>query len=156
MTGAPEQDVPSRDIPRWAAPLFAVLAGLTVPWTAYLAITLPKHLETHHYRGAWVGFDIGLIAMLLVTAYLAWRGNRGVALASTATATLLVVDAWFDVMSASTRADLLVSLALAVLVELPLAGLCLWMAVHLAELVAHRIRRLAQQAARAAARGEVP
>jgi len=141
------------DVPPWTAPLFAVLALVTVPWIAYLAVTLPKHIETHHYRGAWVGFDTGLVAMLLLTAYLAWRGNRRVALTATATATLLVTDAWFDVMSAPTRRELAVSVALAVLVELPLAGLCLWMALHVAHLVARRMRQLARRAERAAARG---
>jgi hypothetical protein len=143
----PAPDEP-RDIPTWIAPLFAVLAGVAVPWVGYLSVVLPRHVETHHYRGAWVGFDIGLITMLLLTAYLAWRGNRLVALAATSTATMLVVDAWFDVLSARTRGELISALALAFLIELPLAVLCVWLALHVAELVARRMRRLAQRAAR--------
>jgi hypothetical protein len=38
------------------------------------------------------------------------------------------VDAWFDVLTSSTRAELAVSIAEAVLVELPLAVLCLLLA----------------------------
>ena len=151
MTGVPgpPPDEP-RDIPSWIAPLFAILAGITIPWAAYLAVVLPRHVEARHYRGAWVGFDIGLIAVLLLTAYLAWRGNRLVALAATATATMLVVDAWFDVMSAPSRREMISALALAFLVELPLAVLCVWLALHVAELVARRMRQLVRRAERAA------
>lgn len=83
-------------MPFWIAPVFGLLAAVTVPWTAYLAVVLPGHADAPNYRSAWVGFDIGLVLALSATAYLAWRGRRQVALAATATATLLVVDAWFD------------------------------------------------------------
>jgi hypothetical protein len=50
-------------------------------------------------------------------------------------ATLLVCDAWFDVLTSSGR-DRLVSLSLALVVELPLAGFCLWLthSVHVRDL----------------------
>src|SRR5690349_16181621 len=83
--------------PRWVAPLFAVLGAVALPWTVYLAMTLPAHVHTRHYRLAWVGFDAMLVVVLLATAFLAARGNRLVGLLATVTATMLVVDAWFDV-----------------------------------------------------------
>ena len=43
--------------PRWVAPVFTVLGAATLPWTVYLAMTLPTHANTHHYRLTWVGFD---------------------------------------------------------------------------------------------------
>jgi hypothetical protein len=139
-------------VPFWIAPVFGLLAAVTVPWTAYLAVVLPGHADAPNYRSAWVGFDIGLVLALSATAYLAWRGRRQVALAATATATLLVVDAWFDVLTAGPACDLLAAVALAILVELPLAGLSLWLALHTERLVARRLRQLARRAARRSAR----
>jgi len=39
-------------------------------------------------------------------------------------ATMLVVDAWFNVLNANTRADRFAAVAMAALVELPLAFVC--------------------------------
>ncbi|MEV6848477.1 hypothetical protein [Actinoplanes sp. NPDC051411] len=114
--------------PRWMAPLFAVLGAGTVPWTVYLSLTLPDHARTHNYRLAWVGFDVMLIVAMLLTAYLAWRGRPLAGQAAGCTATMLVVDAWFDVTT-SGRPDVGVALLLAALVELPLAALCGWIAL---------------------------
>src|SRR5438270_12972906 len=88
-----------KTVPWWVGPAFTVLALGTVPWVIFLAVTLPRHATFAHYRGVWVGFDTGLIAVLALTGYLAWRGRPRVSLAATATATLLIVDAWFDVMT---------------------------------------------------------
>jgi hypothetical protein len=66
--------------------------------------------------------------LLLTVALAAWRRSPWLEGAATATATLLFVDAWFDVLTSSTRAELVVAIVLAVLVELPLAVLCLVLA----------------------------
>jgi hypothetical protein len=136
-----------RPAPRWVAPLFAVLGAATIPWTAYLAMTLPDHAHTHNYRVAWVGFDIILVVVLLLTAYVAWRGRPMVGLLAASAATMLVVDAWFDVTT-SNRSEVLGSLLSAVLVELPLAGVCCWIAMHVDQVVERRLRQLARRAAR--------
>jgi hypothetical protein len=121
--------------PRWAAPLFAILAVALIPWIAYLAYSLPQHALAKHYNISWVGFDIVLLLALARTAWLAFREKRQVELPAVATATLLVVDAWFDVTTARRGWPFIEALALAVLVELPLAALCLY--------IAHRVERLA-------------
>jgi hypothetical protein len=115
--------------PRWMAPLFALLGAGTIPWTVYLSLTLPDRARTHNYRLAWVGFDVMLILAMLLTAYLAWRGRPLAGQAAGCTATMLIVDAWFDVTT-SGRHDLGMAILLAVLVELPLAVLCGWIAVR--------------------------
>jgi hypothetical protein len=142
-------------VPWWVGPGFAVLAVGTVPWVIFLAVTLPRHATFAHYRGVWVGFDTGLIAVLALTGYLAWRGRPRVALAATAAATMLVVDAWFDVMTTPRGRGLAVSLALAGLVELPLAAICLWIALHAAEVIEHRAAALARRVRRAEERASV-
>lgn len=139
-------------VPRWVAPSFVVLGLLTIPWIGYLMITLPRSTTAVHYRGAWVGFDIGLVAALLCTGYQSWRGNARLAAAATAAATMLAVDAWFDVVTTPAGPDLYVSVALAAVVELPLAGVCLWIALHTEHLVERRIVQLDRRATRAEAR----
>ncbi|WP_051808276.1 hypothetical protein [Actinoplanes subtropicus] len=137
--------------PRWVAPVFAVLGAAAVPWTVYLAMTLPSRESTHHYRLTWVGFDIMLIVVLLATAYLAWRGNRSVGLLATITATMLVLDAWFDV-GISNRADRPAAILSAIFIELPLAAVCGWIALHVDHVVERRLRRLSRRAARETSR----
>jgi hypothetical protein len=131
--GPPDPPAP---VPRWVGPSFIVLAALTVPWIAVLAVTLPKHQYTGHYRLAWVGFDALLVIMLARTGWVAWRGHDYVQIPAVMTGTLLVVDAWFDVMTSHGRDQMLTALGSALLVELPLAALCFWIARH-----AERVRR---------------
>jgi hypothetical protein len=138
-----------RPVPRWGAPVFAVLGAATVPWTVHLAMSLPQQAHTHNYRVSWVGFDVLLIVALLATAYYAWRGWRHVGVLAAATATMLVVDAWFD-MTTSGRADLVPAVLSAVLVELPLAVVCGWIALHVDRVIERRLRQFARRAARVA------
>ncbi len=107
---------------------YTMAAVALIPWTAYLAVTLPRRDIATHYRGAWVGFDLLLVGTMVVTAYFAFRVDSRVQLPATATATLLVVDAWFDVMTAGGRDARGIALLMAVCIELPAAGFSLWLA----------------------------
>jgi multisubunit Na+/H+ antiporter MnhC subunit len=112
-------------VPRWVARLFGLLALLFIPWIVYLSLSLPARALSRHYNLSWVGFDLLLLAALSRTALQAYRGVRQVQLPAIVTATLLVVDAWFDVTTAHRGWPMVQSLLLAVVVELPLAALCL-------------------------------
>jgi hypothetical protein len=114
--------------PRWVAPLFAVAAIALVPWIVLLVSVLPSRDEAAHWDIAWGGFDVAIALLLLAVALAAWQRSPWLEGAATATATLLFVDAWFDVLTSSTRAELVVALLMAALVELPLAVLCLLLA----------------------------
>lgn len=103
--------------------LLAVCAGGLVPWTIMLALTLPHQYDAHHWRLAWVGFDIFLLLGLGSTAYFGWRGRQLVIGTSIATAVLLVCDAWFDISLDLGTPDVWMSLGSAVFIELPLAAL---------------------------------
>ncbi len=127
---------PGRPVPGWVGPLFLCLAVAVVPWVVVLWVHLPSRDLSGHYRVAWVGFDLLLAAALARTGWTAWRGLDHVELPAVASATLLVVDAWFDVTTASSRTAAGIAVLTAVLVELPLAGLCVWIAVN-----AERVRR---------------
>ena len=121
-----------------AGPLFSLLAVILLPWTVYLGITLPSRQESPHYDVAWVGFDLFLLALLAGTAYCALRRSRYLSTVAGATAALLLTDAWFDCMT-TPGAQLWQSLTLCFLVELPLAGLCLWLSYHTHQIAERRI-----------------
>jgi len=123
----------------WAGPAFILFAVVLVPWTIYLGLTLPARQLSSHYDIAWVGFDVILLVVLAATGVFALRRSHLLAVGATAAATLLVVDAWFDVMTAAPGSQFLESLASAVLIELPLAAVCGWLAYHTEHLEEERI-----------------
>ncbi len=138
-----------RTVPWWVGPAFAVLAVGTIPWVIYLAVSLPRHATFAHYRGVWVGFDCGLILVLGLTALFAWWARPQVALTASAAATMLLVDAWFDVMTTPFGRQWWTSLTLALVVELPLAAICAWIALHAEGVMEYRAAALARRARRA-------
>jgi hypothetical protein len=113
--------LPRRVLARWIIPVYALLAVALVPWVVWLAWTLPERSVSAHYRLGWVGFDVLLCGALARTAWLAWRRSPFVVNVASATAALLVVDAWFDVTTSPGGQDLVVSAVAALGVELPLA-----------------------------------
>ena len=118
----------NRRIMRLAGPLFALLSVLLIPWTAYIAIALPSRQLSPNYDLAWAGFDVLLCSGLAATAYFALRRSRWLPLSAAATATMLIIDAWFDVVTSPSGRDLLAASVLAVFVEIPLSALCLFLA----------------------------
>jgi len=123
---------------RWAGPLFALFALVMVPWTVYIGESLPRRQLSPHYDVAWAGFDVMLLAALAATAFFALRRSRYLSMAATATAVLLLVDAWFDLMT-TPSGQLTQSIVLAAVVELPLAAICIWLSLHTQELAERRI-----------------
>jgi hypothetical protein len=110
---------------RW--PAYVLMGGgvLLLPWLVLLAVTLPTQTL------AWVGLDAMEAGGLIVTGLLVLRRHPLRAATAAMTATLLLVDAWFDITT-STGSDLAVAVILAVLAELPLAALCATVAVSAA------------------------
>ncbi|HEY2792277.1 MAG TPA: hypothetical protein VGJ28_07980 [Micromonosporaceae bacterium] len=117
-----------RIAPWWVGPVFGLGALALIPWMAYLGVTLPS-TERISERTAWIGFDCGLMIMFILTGFLAHRHSIRLAQASMATATMLVVDAWFDIFTSGGRSALMQSLQLAVL-EVGLAAVCVWISLH--------------------------
>jgi hypothetical protein len=118
----------SRPLPRWLGPFYLIAGFALLPWSVGLAITLPATAKTTHYGAAWFGFDLLLGALLCRTGWLALRRRANIELTAAATATMLVVDAWFDTMTSDTHDQFILALVLAFCAELPLAGLCLYIA----------------------------
>lgn len=105
---------------RWFPRFLTIGCVVLIPWTIGLALTLPKHYVTGHWRAEWIGFDIALMVGLAITAWSLWRRRQSAIPAALITGTLLFSDAWFDVLSSSSRSDLSISLASAVFAEIPL------------------------------------
>jgi hypothetical protein len=119
--------------------LFAVVGVALLPWTIWLASSLdPKHVTTR-WDLAWSGFDTALAVMFLLTALAAWLRSPWVGIAAGATGTLLVTDAWFDVVLESHAYEMRLAILLAVVAELPVAALCFWIAYRSERFIASHL-----------------
>jgi hypothetical protein len=130
---------PGLPVPRWLGYLFLGLAALLVLWLFVLWQNLPNRDVVRHYRTAWIGFDLILAVALARTGWLAWRGHDHVQLPAVASATLLLVDAWFDILTAS-RPEMAGAVLSAALIELPLAALCFAIARNAERVRQQRLR----------------
>lgn len=117
-------------IPSWVAKVYAMLAVVLLPWTIYLGLSLPKHHLSSHWDVSWTGLDIGLVITLLATGFFAYIRSIWVVIAAASTGSLLLVDAWFDIMSEHDGAQFHQALILAFAFEIPLAVLSYYLATH--------------------------
>jgi hypothetical protein len=106
------------------AGLLAVLGAGLLPWTIWLALSLPSRKVAEHWDLAWVGFDLLLAASLIATAVTLIRRSPLLEGLAAASAALLVADAWFDTVTASTSGERWFALGLALGAELPVACVC--------------------------------
>lgn len=109
--------------------LFAAAGLALIPWTAAVGLVLPSEHVARHWDVVWTGFDVALTASLLTTAWCAARRRDWLQGAACVSGTLLLCDAWFDILTASTEADVWTAGLLA-LGEVPLAVLCFWLATR--------------------------
>ena len=104
--------------------LFSIVAcTVLVGWIIVLVFTLHRSFHSHYWRAAWVGFDIVLLFSFAATGWAFWRGRQIVIACLLVTATLLCCDAWFDVILDLGTSGQWVSIASALVVELPIAFL---------------------------------
>lgn len=121
-------------LPRWIAGAYAILVIITIPWTVYIGITLPTKELSRHWDAAWVGLDIAIAFMLILNALFSYFESKWLVLSATATSTLLITDAWFDVVTAHSGRPFHEAAASAFFIELPLAILTF----HVALRIMHR------------------
>jgi hypothetical protein len=115
-------------VARWIAPVFVLLAVALLPWTLWLGYSLPARHVSEHYRLMWVGFDVALAFSALGTGIAAVKRSPWLEASAAVTGTLLLVDAWFDVLTADGGRELMQAVVLATLCEIPGAIICFWMA----------------------------
>lgn len=102
--------------------VLAAIALVLPPWAIYLAIVLPGERVTPNWDVVWAGFDLGVSVLAAVALVALRRGSRWTPALGGALAAAFVCDAWFDVMT-STGDERALAIALALLVELPVAAL---------------------------------
>jgi hypothetical protein len=118
---------------RPSPPVFLAASALfLVPWSVWLASSLPCRYLSEHWGIAWAGFDTALAAALALTCVAALRHAPWLDRAAIAAATLLATDAWFDVVTSRGAAAVALATTEAVAVELPIALLCIWVAKRFA------------------------
>ena len=107
----------------------AACAAFLLVWISFLGATLPAQAVAHEWKLAWVGLDVAEAAGLLVVTWGARSRRKMLLPAASVTGTLLVCDAWFDVILTWGTSDGRWSVLSAVAAELPLAAL-LFAAAH--------------------------
>lgn len=107
--------------PHWVVRLLAVCCLGLIPWTVGLAVTLPHSYLVANWPLAWTGFDVILLSCLATTAWTLHKQRHAAVQASMTTSALLFCDAWFDVLTARGGLCRAVSVATAILIEIPLA-----------------------------------
>lgn len=124
-----------------AASLLGVL--VLAVWIGVLEVKLPRHYTAGGWRSTWVGFDVALLVVFAATAWAAWRRRQVLIVCLMVLATLLCCDAWFDTTLDWGTRGFPLSLASALLVELPLAVVALIGARRLLRLTLGRLEVLA-------------
>ncbi len=117
-------------IPRWVVAVYTAIAIALIPWTIYMGWTLPTHHLTVNWDVSWTGLDIALIIAFLLTGLAAYTKSLWIVMTSTAVGTLLMVDAWFDLMSEHQSPEFAQSLFTAAALEMPLALISFYIAAH--------------------------
>lgn len=117
-------------IPAWTGKLYFLMAAVLLPWTIYMSFALPRHHSTAHWDIIWSGLDIALVATVALTAYFAHRRSIWIVLTASTTGSLLVVDAWFDVLSEHAITLVQNALVMAIFLEIPLALMSYLLAAH--------------------------
>lgn len=112
-------------------------SAIMIPWLGYLSTTLPEDYVAHNWPLTWVGFDVLLMVFMVATAVLGYLRRQVLVPAAFTTGVLLTCDAWFDLMTAGPK-DVWLSVATAVLVELPLAAFMVISALRLMRLTMER------------------
>jgi hypothetical protein len=111
--------------------LIAILLGV---WAVWLGSTLPPdplpqqwstaYIGLDNYSLTWVGLDCLEVLGLAVCGLLFARGTPGARTCALLTMPVFFLDAWFDILTAVSRADLVAAVLMALLGELPaVAGL---------------------------------
>ena len=131
----------------------AIGIGL-LPWSIWLSHTLSSTHDARRWNVAWSGFDTGLAVAFVLTAVAAWRRSPWVGACAAATGTLLLTDAWFDVLLESHADELRNAIVLALFAELPLAAVCFWIAYRTERFLATIVEAALGSPSHLAAAGE--
>ena len=123
--------------PRWVVTILVLVSIALLPWVLWLTLTLPSRHVSEHWDAAWIGLDVAEILAFALTAYAAWRRAPWLQGAASSAGTLLLADAWFDILLSTGDEKIWLAVGQAVLSEIPLAILCFWIAWDTARFWGH-------------------
>jgi hypothetical protein len=116
-----------------------LVAALLACWTIWLGSSLPPGPLTQHwsltadigldnYSLTWVGLDCVEVLGLAACGLLFRRASPGARTVALLTIPVFCLDAWFDIMTSVSKADLVTAVVMALLGELPAAFILSWVA----------------------------
>ena len=115
-----------------------VAALVLAVWAVWLGSSLPPdplpqqwstaYIGLDNYSLTWVGLDCLEVLGLAACGVLFRRASRNTRPVALLTIPVFLLDAWFDILTATTRADLVAATVMAVLGELPAAIVLGWIA----------------------------
>jgi hypothetical protein len=119
--------------------LIVLVAALLACWTIWLGSSLPPDPLTQHwsltadiglddYSLTWVGLDCIEVIGLAACGLLFRRASPSARTVALLTIPVFCLDAWFDVMTSVSKADLVTAVIMAILGELPAAFILSWVA----------------------------
>jgi hypothetical protein len=113
---------------RWPPIALTVLAAVLVPLLVVDLTAVPTVQTAHRLQLAWGGLDMFETLALAATGFALHRRPALAAIPATATGTLLICDAWINIVP-SARLALYEAIAMA-FIELPLAAVSFWIAAR--------------------------
>jgi hypothetical protein len=121
---------PGRARARWLPPALVIAALALVPSLVIVLTVVPAVQIAHHLPLAWTGLDVFELLALAGTGFELHRRSVVTAVPATITGTLLLCDAWINVIPTTgmARAEAVVL----AFVEVPLAVLSFWVAARAA------------------------
>ncbi len=111
----------AKHLPKIMGSLYGVGAVALAIWTIGLAYNLPTRHIVRHWDLAWVGFDVLIASTMLLTGFFAVRRSGYIILSSGALGSLLLTDAWFDILMSRPGVESHRAIFYAVFIELPIA-----------------------------------
>jgi hypothetical protein len=102
-------------LPKWASVVYALLGIALIPWIILLAEYLPTKHIAQHWDSLWVGFDIMILLAIILTVYYVITKKIWVIISASALGTLLIIDAWFDILTARPGSEQRQSIAMGVI-----------------------------------------
>jgi hypothetical protein len=123
---------------RFAGNGMIVAAMVLGVWAVWLGSSLPPdplprqwstaYFGLDNYSLTWVGLDCLEVLGLAACGVLFRRASRHTRTIALLCIPVFLLDAWFDILTATTRADLVAATVMAVLGELPAACMLCWIA----------------------------
>jgi hypothetical protein len=119
------------EIPAWVNWFYGFFGVVMVPWVIYLQLTLPSQRAFMHWRMMWIGFDLAILAQIMLLLYLLRHKSPWAVMVQSSLGALFITDAWFDIQTSSGNSEVLIAVLLAVTAEIPLAAVSIWCAVRI-------------------------